>query len=334
METISIGIQNLLAPCNCACKYCLLRSCGQAEGVSYERGKRIADAFVRWGKRRGLKNLPYYYIGYCAEYPELLDTIAFNRQNGFCGAGFLQCNGIRIRSQSETDAFVEDLKKAGITMIDISFYGTEAYHDRFAARAGDYRFMMQLAQSAEARRITCAPSVAITEENKGMLGALFDALEKRGDVRNIHTFLPDYRGRGDLVEDVRLTKSSYEALPDRIKKTINISRHRTQREWLLMDRLPEYTKRALVITLRRDNIDMLEAMRCDEMVAYVEALDDAYYRALPSINELAELYGDRESEKLYRLRDLFWMWQRRYRREHRLHLYDVTDERFCAAVRS
>lgn len=46
METVSIGIQNLCAPCGCACKYCLLQSCNKAEGVDYFRGKRLAEKFA------------------------------------------------------------------------------------------------------------------------------------------------------------------------------------------------------------------------------------------------------------------------------------------------
>ena len=82
--------------------------------------------------------------------------------------------------------------------------------------------------------------------------------------------------------------------------------------------MPEYTQRALTVTLRKDNIDQFENMSCDEIIAYVEKLDDDYYKAIPSINELAEIYGNKENEQLYRLRDLFWMWQKDvYKRQRR-----------------
>lgn len=334
METISIGIQNLLAPCNCACRYCLLQSCKKADGIEYYRGEKVAERFVRWGKEKGFTNLPFYYISYCAEYPELFNNIAFNKSIGFAGASFLQCNGIKVRSRSETDEFVVKLKAAGITMIDTTFFGNERYHDQFAARAGDYKFMLQLAESAEQHQITCSPSVVVTEENKGMLDDLFDILGKIADIHNIHSFLPDYRGRGYLMENSRLTQKSYEMLSDKVKSTIKISRYKTESEWLSIGKLPEYTKRALVITLRKDNIEVFENMTCDEIVEYVEKLDDDYYRIIPTINELAEIYGDKNNTKLYRLRDLFWMWQKRYIEENHIKIYNVTDERFCNTVRS
>lgn len=73
---------------------------------------------------------------------------------------------------------------------------------------------------------------------------------------------------------------------------------------------------------------------CDEIVSYVEKLDDDYYSKIPRINDLAVLYGEKTNTRLYRLRDLFWKWQRRYIKENNINVYDVTDERFCSTVRS
>lgn len=334
METVSIGIQNLYAPCNCACKYCLLQSCKKAEGVEYYRGKKIAERLVCWAKEKGLTNLPYYGISYCAEYPELFDNILFNASIGFSGANFLQCNGLAIRSEPETDDLIKKLKAAGITKIDTTFYGDEEYHDRFAARTGDFGFMLLLANSAVRNGIICSPSVVISEENKAQLDDLFNILVRVTDISCIHSFLPDLRGRGFLMEDSRLTKNSYEMLSDQVKSTINIKRYKSESEWLSIGKLPEYSKRALIITLREENIDMFENMACDEIIAYVEKLDDEYYRVIPAINELAEMYGDKNNMKLYRLRDLFWMWQKRYIQDNHIDIYDVTDERYCHTVRS
>lgn len=86
--------------------------------------------------------------------------------------------------------------------------------------------------------------------------------------------------------------------------------------------------------MRKDNIEMFENMTCDEIISYVEELDDNYYRTIPTINQLAEMYGDKNSTKLYRLRDLFWMWQKPYREENHIDTYNVTDERFCNTIRS
>lgn len=334
MKTLSIGIHNPCVPCSCACKYCLLQSCKEAEGIDYYRGKKLAERFISWAKNKNITPLPYYCISYCAEFPQLLDNISFKKANGFSGAAFLQCNGLQIRNIPETDIFIQNIKSAGIESIDTTFYGSSKYHDSFAAREGDYDFMLLLARRAAALGLNCSPTVVISKENLSMLEKLFDILEGIPGIGRIHSFLPDYRGRGYLMEEARITVQDYEKLPEKIKRTFNISRYKTQKDWLSLGVLPEYTQRALTVTLRKDNIDLFENMSCDEIIAYVEKLDDDYYKAIPSINELAEIYGNKENEQLYRLRDLFWMWQKRYIRENHLSIYDITDERYCNTIRS
>ncbi len=117
-------------------------------------------------------------------------------------------------------------------------------------------------------------------------------------------------------------------------KKLKLNKHKTENAWLSSGILPEYTQRVICVTLRADNIDMLEAMNCDEIIAYIEKLDDDYYSAIPTINELAQMYGDRSNDKLYRIRDLFWMWQKRYIEQYNINIYNVTDERLCNTVRS
>ncbi len=335
MKTVSVGVQNLCAPCHCACRYCLLRSDKTApDGVDYFRGKKIAEKLVEWAKAEGIAPLPYYYVPYCADYPELADTIAFNRSVGFAGADFLQCNGIALRDAAGLDEFLRTIRDAGVKAIDTTFFGTEDFHDRFAARPGDYRFLLGLAQAAARHGLTCSPTVVLLRDNLPMLPELFAVLEALPGGGRIYSFLPDYRGRGHLVENARLTRTEAENLPENVRRTFNITRYKTEREWLCGEPLPEYTKRAVIITLRRDNIERFEAMTGADIVRYAEDLDDRYYAAIPDVNTLAAMYGDRENECLYRVRDLFWKWQRRYLREHNRTLYDVTDERFCCTVRS
>ena len=334
MKTISIGIQNLSAPCECTCKYCLLQSCKKAEGVDYFRGKKLAENFMVWAKERKISPLPYYCVGYCAEYPQLIDNIRFNIANGFIGSKFLQCNGIKIRTSEETDEFITKIMSAGVENIDITFYGSRVYHDWFSGRHGDYDFMLLLASRASALGLKCLPTVVITKENINMLDDLVRILYSFPNIKEIHSFLPDCRGRGYVLEQSRISADDYDSLSDSVKKTFNISRYKTQSNWLSCGNMPEYTKRTIIITLRKDNIKMLENMTCNEIIAYVEKLDEDYYKAIPPLNELARMYGDTKSEQLYRLRDLFWMWQKKYIKDNCKDIYDVTDERHCCTIRS
>ncbi len=42
------------------------------------------------------------------------------------------------------------------------------------------------------------------------------------------------------------------------------------------------------------------------VIREIEALDENYYSSYPSFQELAKIYGDPYSEKLYRIRDLYY----------------------------
>ena len=334
METVSIDVQNHCAACGCACTSCLLCSLKRQTGVDYFRGRRLAERFADWKQRAGSPLPLSYTVGYCAEYPELADNLAFNRALGMPGANFLQVNGVRIRSEAETRQWLGHLRRLGIDKIDTSFFGDRAYHDRFAGRSGDYGFMLAAAKYAADAGLVCAPSIPVTAENADMVAPLLRTLAAFVEPANIHAFLPDYRGRGHLLEAARLTQEDCGRLPAEVRAVLSLRRHKTEAEWLAEDSLPEYTKRALRICLTEENIGLLEGMTCEEIIAYAEGLDDAYYAAIPSIHELAQLYGDPANTRLYRPRDLFWKWQRRYIAEYGLHIHDVTDERLCGTLRS
>ncbi len=83
----------------------------------------------------------------------------------------------------------------------------------------------------------------------------------------------------------------------------------------------------LIISLTGENLERLEQTPFSEIIAEVEALDDAYYAAFPSFEELLNRYGDRAGDKLYSRRDLFHRCRQQYAREFGIEVYDVTDER-------
>ncbi|MBQ5427137.1 MAG: hypothetical protein IIT51_01150, partial [Oscillospiraceae bacterium] len=82
-----------------------------------------------------------------------------------------------------------------------------------------------------------------------------------------------------------------------------------------------------------ENFPALQAKPFEETLAMLEELDDAYYAAMPSAEELAAEYGDPDGTKLYRGRDLLLEWQQRYREAHAPDLHDMQDERHHFSVR-
>jgi len=319
-------IINHCVPCGCACRHCFFCSRKTARhGVPYEAGERLALRFAQ-------HNMPVNYaISHCADYPELLRNIAFNRQLGFVGASFLQINGIALRDKSALHEYLFQVQQAGITTIDTTFYGTQTYHDKFAVRAGDFAFLCDIIRIGLSLGLTMQPTFLATEENKTQLDELVNMLTHLG-CAVMHGFIQDCKGFGAALENIRLNRATYEALPRNVKRYINIKRHKTQTEWLAAGEFTTPTERHLRLALRPDNLSIFEVMTCDEIINFVANLDDDYHAALPSMRELALLYGSSGCTKLYRQRDLQWKWQQAYIKEHNLTLHDVTDERNCGVI--
>ena len=107
----------------------------------------------------------------------------------------------------------------------------------------------------------------------------------------------------------------------------NASVYRTEGDWTRASDLKPEENRSLLLSLTKDNIGELESMGFEGVIAQLEAMDDAYYQALPSFPEMLALYGSPEGKAYYSRRDLFQHYQKRYIQEYGLRLYDVTDER-------
>ena len=72
---------------------------------------------------------------------------------------------------------------------------------------------------------------------------------------------------------------------------------------------------------------IFERMRAEEIIQEIEELDDWYYDSFPDFLDLARMYGDPQSGRMYRFRDLFYHYRKLYEKDHGIQVYDVTDER-------
>ena len=96
---------------------------------------------------------------------------------------------------------------------------------------------------------------------------------------------------------------------------------------------PVNEKRVLTVTLTPKNVTFFENLSFGETIAYLEKLDDDYYAAIPTVEELAKIYGDPNGEGYYSARDLYLHYQRRYIANHNIEIYDINDERQCFSRR-
>lgn len=334
MITSSIGIENLCVPCACRCRYCLLSWDGRLPGVEYARGERFARRFMEELGRVRPEVRTYFYIGCSMETPRLAEYIAWSRETGSPAAEFLQLNGLKTRDGAGAEGLMAALARAGIRRVDVTFYGLREYHDRFAGREGDFDLLLRLLRAAKGAGIDPQVSLPILRENMGQAQPLLELLQEYGPA-SYFAFLPHCKGRGAALEPLRLTRGEFEALPKPVRGCFSPRvEYRTEGEWIRAAAWPEPESRALTLSLTPENIARLEGTSAEDIAAELERMDDKYYAAMPSPAELAEMYGDPEGEKMYRLRDLLLLWQRKFYAEHGEGIPDMDDERGCFSVRA
>lgn len=331
MKTVSINVMNLCVPCANRCRYCLLSYNGKESGVDYMRSERYAKRFYEWLQENRPELSFLFGFGYSMEHPSLLSAIEFCQSIGSAAGEFLQFDGMKFRTDLELETLLRQLNNSGIKLIDLTFYGTEEYHDRFAARSGDYQLMIRTLAMANKIGLNVSVSIPVTHENADQIDALITQLNQHRTQR-IACFIPHGEGRGRLLEPVRFSVEDCGKMSDNVRNRINWNRFKTEREWL-RDGFSPVSRRVLIVTLTPENVDFFEGLSFEEAIVYLEKLDDDYYSSIPTVEELAEIYGNPNGNHYYSARDLYLSYQRRYIADHKLDIYDINDERQCFSRR-
>ncbi len=325
MKTVSFSIANYCVPCHARCRYCLLSSCGKAAGVDPREGMSFARRVLRELDETAPGLPASYYIGYCMDTPDLPEYIRFCREHHSPGAGFLQMNGFAFRDGPELQSLMDSIRENGVELIDLTFFGMEEYHDRFAGREGDFRFLLRMLQAAGRANLPVNISIPLMRGNLDGMPELHRMLSG-GPVRKFSYFLPHSKGRGRLLADRRITRQEFDALPEEIRNSFQHTRHMTEAEWLSSGGIADPEKRNLTLVLTRENMEHWRDMPAPEILGELERMDDRYLKEMPSARELAGRYGNPGGQQLYRLRDLLLCWQQRYITETGNAMYDMHDE--------
>ena len=333
MQTTSVLIHSLCVPCCNHCRYCLLSWDGKVEGADWDRSVRLAERFLKELRDRQPELRSGFSFGYSMEHPDLKGAVRTLRRLGGPTAEFLQCDGMKMRSDAECAALMGMLRDEGIKQLNFTLYGLSDYHDRFAGRKSDFELNLRMMRAAKASGLPFSTGIPLTAENLHEVDALVQILQDTGSEKVFLT-IPHEEGRGKLLRDVRLGMRGFLELSAETQTLLNAALFRTEGDWLRDPEPIHDTKRTILISLRADNMDAYESRDVMSVVREIEALDDTYYAAFPSFRELAALYGDPNGDKLYRVRDLFYHYRAQYAQEHGLRVYDVTDERQSGSRRA
>lgn len=326
MKTVSINVSSLSVPCANRCRYCLLSWDGHCRGASYEECRDYAEKFHGW-LRENRPDLRFeFYFAYSMDHPQMLKTLSYMAESGYAQGEFLQFDGMKFRRPEESWKLLSDLKDRGIRLLDFTFYGTREYHDRFAARKGDYDYMLTLMAQARELGLQTEAGIPLTHENAAQAEELIETLEALGPEK-IFCMVPHGEGRGVSLDRVRFPQADYDRLSPKVRSHFNRDLYRPEGEW--KDQLKEYERRVLTIVPTPENLDRLRSMGWAETIRWMEKLDDDYYAALPTAARLYESYGDPQGQAFYSQRDLLLHLERCYIADQGLKLYDIHDERQC-----
>ncbi len=326
MQTTSVLIHSLCVPCCNHCRYCLLSWNGKLEGADWDRSVALAERLLDELRAQRPEIRSGFSFGYSMEHPDLKGAVRTLRRLGGPTADFLQCDGMKMRNDTECMDLMGMLRGEGIRQLNFTLYGLSDYHDRFAGRKGDFELLMRMMRAAKASRLPFSTGIPLTAENIHQVDRLVGILQEIGSEKVFLT-IPHEEGRGKLLRDVRLSMQGFLELSAQTQKLLNPTLFRTEGDWLRDSEPIRDTKRTVMIALRADNMDAFEGRDATSIIREIEALDETYYASFPSFQELAKLYGDPNGEKLYRIRDLFYHYRAQYARDHDIRVYDVTDER-------
>ena len=296
------------------------------EGAAWDRSVAVAERFLCELKAQRPEIEGSFSFGCSMEHPDLPGALRTLRRLGSPSARFLQCDGMRMRDDEQCRALMRMLRGEGVRQLNFTVYGLSDYHDRFAGRPGDYALILRMMRAAGEAGLPFSAGIPLTGENLHEADELVSVLRAAGCERVFLT-VPHEEGRGKALASVRLDLREFRQLLPETQALLNQSVFRTERAWLSDPEPVPDSRRMILISLRQDNIDDYEARGALEVLQEIEVLDERYYAAFPSFAALAEAYGDPNGEKLYRVRDLYHHYRMQYAREHKLRVYDVTDER-------
>ena len=330
METKGVHIFNLNVPCCNRCRYCLLSWDGKTLGVENQRAIQYADSFYSWLKENRPELQFAFYFGYSMDNPELFDTIEFMQKTNSPSGRFLQFDGMKMRSDEDLQVFLLKLKNARIETLGFTFYGTEAYHDTFACRHGDFNLMMRTIKIALEIGLKIEVGIPVIKENLSQLDELVDMfIDER--IR-LFLFTPHCGGRGQYLLKSKITIDDALSMSDKVKQYFNRKNNKTPFEWF-KNPPKDDVKRILTLSLNPHNFNNLGKQSFEETLLELERKDKEFYNTIPSFKELLNKYADNNDQFLYTKKDLFLQYKNKFIKENNIIIEDVTDERFSGSIR-
>jgi hypothetical protein len=312
IEIEGIHVHAQTAPCANHCRYCHL-SHRKPANITFGRFGSVLRRFMEWKEERGLADFKIgFWLGRSQNYD--IQTLKGVMDLWECQKGrldLMMMGGLYWRPDDEMETWLRQRRDVGVKSVLASFTGHGRFHDNWAGRRGDFDFQMRALAAAADLGMELHERLFLTNSTIPLLDELIEGLEAlpgRARARYAHPFF--YWGRAKRLEHERVTRETLDALPEHIKGLyqsdespthLNWKSWRSEGQWIdLVDTEEDAPEKVtLNLKLTEENIDRVESMSCDEIMAGLKGRTAAAYAVIPSRAELAKRYGDPSNTRIY-----------------------------------
>ncbi|UJB66738.1 hypothetical protein YS110_19185 [Acidovorax sp. YS12] len=310
------------APCAHICRYCCIGD--RTPKFPFARWLSFVGRFIDWGKAHGPEGISLdggFLPSYNFDITTFIEFDAWYQRTHGSKMKWIQLGGLPLMEEWQMRHWLTERQAVGAENVHASFVGHGAVHDRWNGRRGDFDFLMRTLRTARELGFTNSIALFLTKSSLPLMEELLeklDALPPTCEERHVRPFY--YQGHGAHRESEYITEEDRERLPrcvtDLIGEYWNL---RSEREWIevIRSEKPVPTDIGLHLVLTPQNIDRLEATACGDIFADLEARARATLSTLPSLHELADIYGDRNGTKIFMSEsEVDRLWLHRFLDEH------------------
>ena len=260
-------------------------------------------------------------------YPEIIELLSYARDLGLVYMPLLSTNGIGLVKRREWKVILEEFRRSGVKVLNMSLFGEKEYHNWYAGRNDSYQIIRRAAQRAKDMGFQLKWNLFATNQNADQIARLAEELE--GDWHNIS--IPFYSETWDDNSSIAPSIEDLALLPKQYLKKIESSR-RSESQWIKMcsdkedisNHLPDseenpdhrskgiYERYGILYDYHWD----LPQFQLGNIME--DSLRDIYLSEDRSpgmqlwlesdVSALAEKYGNKENSKLDYLMNYWFMW--------------------------
>lgn len=297
------------------CRYCLMGSY-DSPTVSWGDFKTAVESFVSGDRIFAGKEVSFElnnnYDITLDQYKWYVDTA---RKCGRDGDTLLM-GGMRMRSMDEMLSWLGERRDLGLRHIIVSMTGTSEIHDSMNGRKGDLEYLLNVQRAAAKLGLGITQRIFVTKKNLPVIPELCSMLDDicEPELRSVYPL--HYKGRAIDMEAERLTDDDLAGIPYGVLQYMWPHELHSEREWTvaLRDSNDCFDSNVDVhFRLTPENISAVTKGDHHALVADIVENTEKSYAKIPSVGELCERYGDKDSRRVYEgKRKIMLVWLERF----------------------